>query len=75
MQALIPPHIAAERLGVSRNTILNMARDGRLTPVAKVEGRLGAYLFDEAQIDAIAAGTDAAPAPRVDTNPQPAVKR
>lgn len=51
MQALIPPHIAAERLGVSRNTILNMARDGRLTPVAKVEGPLGAYLFDADQID------------------------
>ena len=55
MQALIPPHLAAERLGVSRNTILNMARDGRLTPVAKVEGPLGAYLFDEAQIEALAA--------------------
>lgn len=55
MQALIPPHIAAERLGVSRNTILNMARDGRLTPVAKVEGPLGAYLFDEEQIDRLAA--------------------
>lgn len=59
MQALLTTHLVADRLGVSRQTVRNMVRDGRLEPVARAEGPLGAFLFDAEQIDRLA--KDAAP--------------
>lgn len=55
MQELIPSHIAAERLGVSRSTVQNMCKDGRLTPAARVAGPRGGFLLDPAQLDELIA--------------------
>lgn len=55
MQELIPSHIAAERLGVSRSTVQNMCKDGRLTPAARVAGPRGGFLLDSEQIDELIA--------------------
>lgn len=45
----------AERLGIARQTVAwRVARD-QLTPVQKLPGRNGAYLFDAEQIEALAA--------------------
>ena len=55
MQALLTARLTAERLGVSRQTVRNMARDGRLKPIGRVAGDLGPYLFDPAEVDALAA--------------------
>lgn len=55
MQELIPSHIVAERLGVSRSTVQNMCRDGRLVPAARVAGARGGYLIDADQLDQLIA--------------------
>lgn len=55
MQALLTSSRVAARLGVSRGTVLNMAKDGRLQPVGRAAGPLGAFLFDSEAIDALAA--------------------
>jgi excisionase family DNA binding protein len=36
----------AELLGVSRSTVSRRIRDGHLTPVLRMRGDSGAYLFD-----------------------------
>ena len=41
----------AYRLKVSPRTVRRMATDGRLTPVAKLPGPTGNYLFDEPTTD------------------------
>lgn len=45
----------AQRLGISRNTVLQRVTYGRLKPLLKLPGRTGAYLFDAEEIDKIAA--------------------
>lgn len=45
----------AEALGVSLRTVQRMAEDGRLTPVYKLPGSRGAYLFDRPAVDQLAA--------------------
>lgn len=52
---------AAARLGVDRKTILRWIADGRL-PAVKLAGRTGAYLFDPADVDRLAAQRAEVPA-------------
>jgi len=42
---------AAERLRVSKRTILRMVEDGRLTAAQKLPGETSTYLFDPAEIE------------------------
>lgn len=51
---------AAKRLGISRRTLLWRAKNDKLPYLAKIDGRTGAYLFDRATIEALAAGEVAA---------------
>lgn len=44
---------AAEALGLTRQGILKRIRDGRLTPMGTV-GKRGTYVFDRAEIEALA---------------------
>lgn len=44
----------ARRLNISPTTVTRMAADGRLTPVAKLPTKNGAFLFDEAEVDRLA---------------------
>lgn len=48
----------ADRLGCDVRTVHRMVRTGRLTPVQKLPGRTGSYVFSPADIDALAAATD-----------------
>lgn len=43
---------AAEALGVHRNTVHNMTRDGRLPAAAKLPGVTGAWLYSAAAVEA-----------------------
>lgn len=45
----------AERLGLDRSTLNRHVRAGKLTPALKLPGETGAYLFDRAAIEALAA--------------------
>jgi excisionase family DNA binding protein len=45
---------AAEVLGVTRSTVSRMARSGALTPLRKVSGGQGLYLFAPADVRALA---------------------
>ncbi|MCZ4324771.1 helix-turn-helix domain-containing protein [Brachybacterium paraconglomeratum] len=45
----------AERLGIARQTVSWRVARGQLEPVQKLPGRNGAYLFDEEQVDRLAA--------------------
>lgn len=49
----------ATRLGIDRRTVIQRVAAGRLSPVGKLPGPRGAYLFDAEQIDRLA--EDAAP--------------
>ena len=51
----LPTTEAARRLGVSRRTLTRMVRSGVLRPVLKAPGLKGAYFFDPAEIDRVAA--------------------
>lgn len=46
---------AARHLKASRRTVTRLARAGQLEYVAKAPGIRGAYLFDSAQIESLAA--------------------
>lgn len=46
---------AAKRLHVSLKTVHRMAADGRLSPADKWPGYHGGYLFDETEVDELAA--------------------
>lgn len=48
--SLLDASTVAERLGVSRRTLIRMAADGRV-PALKAPGYKGAYLFQESEID------------------------
>ena len=52
---LITTAQAAARLGVTPTTIINHMKAGRLVPVAKLPAVTGTYLFDAADVDALAA--------------------
>lgn len=46
----------AERLGLGRTTIVNMVNRNEIEPTARVElTRFGAYLFDPAEVERVAA--------------------
>jgi excisionase family DNA binding protein len=45
----------AERLGLTPRTIARMVDDGRITAATKLPGERGAYLFDPAEVDRVAA--------------------
>ena len=46
--------VAAE-LGVDRSVVVRRVKAGQLTPVQKLPGHTGAYLFDRAAIEALVA--------------------
>ena len=50
----------AQILRVEVRTVHRMATDGRLTPLMKLPGETGAYLFDPAEVDRLAAERTAA---------------
>jgi excisionase family DNA binding protein len=54
-----PPAIgtaeACEALGVSKDTLIRMAARGDITPLHKMPGVNGAYVFDRAEIEELAA--------------------
>lgn len=52
MHKLLTTAQAAARLGVSRWKITRLVEAGELTPVTKLTGRNGAFLFDVAEIEA-----------------------
>ena len=46
----------ADRLGLGRTTIVNMVNRNEIKPTARVElTRFGAYLFDPAEVERVAA--------------------
>lgn len=49
---LLPTAEVASLLGVHVSTVPRLVRSGRLTPVTKLPGKRGAYLFDPAEISA-----------------------
>lgn len=52
--SLLDASTVAERLGVSRRTLIRMAADGRV-PALKAPGYKGAYLFQESEIKRLVA--------------------
>ena len=48
-------HQTAEVLEVSRRDVVRLVERGDLTPVGKLPGTTGAYLFDPADVEALAA--------------------
>lgn len=46
---------AAEILGIAHRTLINRVESGTVTPAQKLPGKTGAYLFDRAYIEQIAA--------------------
>lgn len=46
---------ACELLGVNRSTLVRMVKGDRLTPAMKLPGASGAYVFDRADVEALAA--------------------
>ena len=53
--AVLSARSVAERLGIDRRRVLRMVQSGVLKPVQKLPGETGAYLFDPADVDALAA--------------------
>lgn len=45
----------ADKLRIDRRSVVGRVRTGRLRPATKLPGRTGAYLFDRAYIEGIAA--------------------
>lgn len=58
--ATIGSSAAARILGLSHRAVLDRVKAGTLTPVTRLEGRTGAYLFDRAEVERIAATAKAA---------------
>lgn len=52
MQLLTTAQVATE-LGLSRMTILRWVHSGKLTPIASLPTKTGAYLFDPADVSAL----------------------
>lgn len=55
--ATIGSSAAARILGLSHRAVLDRVKAGTLTPLARLEGRTGAYLFDRSEIERIAAAS------------------
>ncbi|QMV84743.1 hypothetical protein HW450_10400 [Corynebacterium hindlerae] len=53
-QQLLPAHEVARIWGVNRSTVHRRRLAGVITPVAKVPGKTGAYLYDRAEIEHLA---------------------
>lgn len=51
MRNLITTRKAAEQLGLSTRQVLRLVDQGQLSPIAKLDGLRGAYLFEPAQIE------------------------
>ncbi len=51
---------AAEVLRCTPRTVARMAEDGRLTPALKLPGKVGAYLFEPAEVARVKAEQDKA---------------
>lgn len=49
---LIGASTVAQLLGVDRSTVSKMVKDGRLVPLAQLDGSTGAYVFDRSDIKA-----------------------
>lgn len=47
---LIGAKDVAARLGRDRSTVAKMVKDGRLHPIAQLDGPTGAYVFDASDI-------------------------
>ena len=45
---------AADILGVDRSTLNEWARDGKITPLAKLPGRTGARIYARAEVERLA---------------------
>lgn len=45
---------AADMLGIDRSTLNEWAREGKITPIAKLPGRTGARLFARADVERLA---------------------
>lgn len=46
---------ACALLGINRSTLVRMVKGDRLTPAMKLPGASGAYVFDRADVEALAA--------------------
>jgi excisionase family DNA binding protein len=46
---------AMQLLGVSKDTLIRMAARGEITPLHKMPGITGAYVFDRAEVEKVAA--------------------
>lgn len=55
MPDLINAEQAAERLGISKSTLLRRTRTGQVPAATKLPGRTGAFVYDEDTIDDLAA--------------------
>ena len=51
---------AAEILGLERSTLTRWIQRKRITPLTKIDGARGAYVFDRADVVALAQGSQAA---------------
>lgn len=58
--ALLTASEVAEALGVHRNTVHNMTRDGRLPSAGKLPGLTGAWLYSATAVEAARAYIKAA---------------
>ena len=45
---------AAALLGLNRRQVVRLVESGRLTPITKMDGTTGAYVFDPSAVDALA---------------------
>ncbi len=50
---LVPTAEVARRLGCDVRTVHRMVAAGRLSPVTKLPGRTGPYLFDAAEVSSL----------------------
>lgn len=54
LQTLIGTAAVARRLDIDKTTVTRMVADGRLTPVAKLPAKNGAFLFDAIAVEQLA---------------------
>lgn len=68
MNQILSSREACLRLSIDRSTLTRWVQIGRITPIHKLPGRTGAFLFEPAEIDRVrnelsSATTTADPAP------------
>lgn len=54
-EPLVTAQAVAIKLDVHRNTVLNMAKDGRIRTAGRMPGPRGAWLFTEAEVERLRA--------------------